>query len=132
MKKRLRSPLRVRGSEKVPLSSNTLRETILSAKTQSRRKSMVVEILNEWLSQNDVYSMTEMAERIGVTKSANCFMSQVRSGRSKMPIRRVLPLASLLQQDPKPLVAAIIDEYYPDLKAAMIESGLIKDYFDKT
>lgn len=104
----------------------------MSDKTQTRRKSIVVEILNEWLSQNDVYSMTEMAERIGVTKSANCFMSQVRSGRSKMPIGRVLPLARLLQQDPKPLVAAIIDENYPDLKAAMIESGLIKDYFDKT
>ena len=99
----------------------------MASRKQFPRGDAVTHILNDWIEQNDEYSLIEMAERIGVTKSANCFMSQVRSGRSKMPISKVTSLAKLLDQDPRPMVVAILDQYYPELRDALIKSKLIDE-----
>jgi|AntRauMFilla1563_2_1112583.scaffolds.fasta_scaffold37761_2 transcriptional regulator with XRE-family HTH domain len=90
------------------------------------RGNPVTDILDDWIRNNGEFSQIEMAERIGVTKSANCFISQVRSGRSKMPITKVVPLAKLLGEDPAPMVAAALDLYYPELRDALIECNILK------
>lgn len=92
--------------------------------------SVVVDVINDWLDKRPDFGLIEIAERVGVVKSAGCFMSQIRSGRSKLPISKVIPLAQVLEQDPKPLVAAVLEEYYPDLKEALIKADMLNDQGD--
>jgi transcriptional regulator with XRE-family HTH domain len=98
----------------------------MATRKQIARGNPVTDILDDWIRNNGEFSQIEMAERIGITKSANCFFSQVRSGRSKMPITKVVPLAKLLGEDPTPMVTAVLDLYYPELRNALIECGILK------
>jgi hypothetical protein len=102
----------------------------MASRKQYAQNDMVVTVLNEWLEDNSEYNLIEIAERIGVKKSANCFMSQIRSGRSKLPISKLVPLAKLMGKDPKPMVVAVLEEYYPDLKAALVEADMFDDSFN--
>lgn len=99
----------------------------MATRKQFAQGNIVVEVLNDWLESSPDMNLVEVAERIGVDKSKNCFMSQIRSGRSKLPVSKIIPLANVLQQDPKPMVAAVLEEYYPDLKDALIRSDMLKD-----
>lgn len=87
--------------------------------------SKVVEVLNEWLDSKPDLSFIEVAERIGVTKSANCFISQIRAGRVRLPIAKVIPLAKVLEQDPRVMLEVMLDEYYPELRDTLLEGGLL-------
>lgn len=100
----------------------------------SRKKfnhgNVVTAVLDDWLDRNSQFNLVEIAERIGVDKSKNCFMSQIRSGRSKLPVSKIIPMATLLNEDPKPMVLAVLEEYYPELKDAMERSGILSDDTD--
>lgn len=85
----------------------------------------VVSVINDWLEEKPDFGLTSIAEQIGITKSASCFMTQIRSGRSKFPITKVVRFAEVMGQDPQPLMKAILNEYYPELRDALIESNLL-------
>lgn len=97
----------------------------MATRKQFANGNIVTAVLDDWLDRNPGFNLVEIAERIGVEKSKHCFMSQVRSGRSKLPISKILPLATLLEEDPRPLVLAALDEYYPELKDALIRTELL-------
>lgn len=89
--------------------------------------NIVVSVLNDWLDKAPDLNLVAIAERIGIDKSKNCFMSQIRSGRSKLPVSKIIPLAKVLEQDPRPMVVAVLEEYYPDLKEALIRSNMLNE-----
>lgn len=97
----------------------------MAERKQFTTGNVVTEVLNDWLDRHPDLNLVEIAERIGVEKSKHCFMSQVRSGRSKLPVSKIMPLAKLMEEDPKPLVVAVLDTYYPDLKQAMAEANML-------
>lgn len=90
--------------------------------------TLVTQVLNTWLhnTKSDL-NLVEMAERIGIDKSKYCFMSQLRHGRMKVPIGRINLLAETLQQDPRHLLVAALQVYYPEVKDALEKSGLLND-----
>lgn len=97
----------------------------MANRKQFAQGDIVVDVLNNWLEDRPDLNLTEIAERIGVDKSKNCFMSQIRAGRSKLPVSKIIPLAQVLEQDPKPMVVAVLESYYPELKDALIRSHMI-------
>lgn len=99
----------------------------MANRKQFAQGDIVVDVLNEWLDRGPDLNLTEIAERIGVDKSKNCFMSQIRAGRSKLPVSKIIPLAQVLEQDPAPMVVAVLESYYPELKDALIRSKMLNE-----
>lgn len=82
-------------------------------------ESKVAEEITRMLNSTEK-SQQEIAQEIGLTKSN--IMTMFKQGRTKLPLKFVVPLSKACGQDPAILMNIALEEYAPEILEAMGDS----------
>lgn len=77
--------------------------------------SKVANYVNDMLKRHPERSLNALAADLGIVRSRSTFLTQVRAGRTKLPMHMIIPLCNQLNEDPEPLFRIAMKEYYPDI-----------------
>lgn len=81
--------------------------------------SKVAEAITNLLN-NSRKSQFEITSEIGLGRSN--IMTMFKQGRTKLPIRLVVPLAKACNSDPKELMLTVLSEYHPEILVGLGEA----------
>lgn len=81
-------------------------------------KSPTANLLAEYLDSSNNFSQLEVAQFTGMGDTGN-IITQIRKGRTKLPIKYIVPICKLLHRDPTELLETAIKEYHPDILSAI-------------
>jgi len=80
-------------------------------------KSKVAEEVTRLINSTDK-TQFDIAAELGLTRTSN-IITMFKQGRTKLPIRLVVPLAKACGEDPEKLMRIVLEEYAPDILEAM-------------
>lgn len=81
--------------------------------------SPTVQYINKLLARHSEYSQDEIAQNSGFTSSRGNILTQIKSGRSKMPMSKIVPMCTFLGEDPREFFFTAMKEYFPEIFAAL-------------
>lgn len=85
-------------------------------------------LVNRMLERHPEITQGEIARRLGFKEtSQGVILTQIKHGRTKMPFKHIGPLCKLLNEDPRPLIATVMKEYYSDVLDTLVEHGILDE-----
>lgn len=73
-------------------------------------------LFSEIIDRHPEYPQRQLALDSGFTRSsAGCILTQIRTGRTILPLRHIKSICGNLNEDPRPLFMTAIKEYYPEI-----------------
>lgn len=99
----------------------------LTPKRITKVNSKTARMFGKILDRHPEFTQHEIKLAMGMAPNSN-MLSQIRKGRSKMPLNRIVEFCKLLNEDPVPLVKCALEEYHGEaLKAFQLISGTVVD-----
>ena len=86
--------------------------------TQIQTASPTALLLTVMLERHSDVTNTEIAEALKIKSSGN-IITLFKKGRTKMPIKHVVPLCKFLEEDPTEMLESLLAENYSDVVEAM-------------
>lgn len=78
------------------------------------------------LERHPEHLQSDIAHAAGFTGAAqNVIMTQIKAGRTRLPLSAVGPMCKFLKEDPRPLLSIMAREYFGDLFNVYIDQGMI-------
>lgn len=87
--------------------------------------------LTELLNRHPEIQQKDISSDLGIGSSTN-IMTIFKNGKSKFPIKHIIPLCNILQEDPKEFINIAISEYFPEMLTIIEElKGEVIDSSEK-
>jgi len=79
-------------------------------------ESKVARLLTQWINSESILQ-SDIAKALGLGRPN--IITMFKSGRTALPLKYIVPLAQCLGRDPEVLLDACMEEYHPELAAAL-------------